>query len=107
MFISFFLARLDIELIKLLINSFKSIFLKFNLSSPYSILVRSKSDETISDSLSELCNIAFAKTLACFLSSNAPSINVSEFALITLTGVLNSCERFEIKSLLIESRLLS
>ena len=71
-------------------NSLKSRSFIFNLRSPYSILERSIRSLTIEDSLSELCNIALAKTLASFLLSSAPSNNVSEFAIITLTGVLNS-----------------
>ena len=103
----FFFDRVDIDSIYLLKNKSKSNCSKFNLSSPYSILDKSNKEETISVNLSALCKIALAKILACFLSSKALSIRVSEFALITLTGVLSSCERFEIKSLLIESRLLS
>ena len=51
--------------------------------------------------------MAFEKVFASFLLSIAPFIKVSAFAEITLTGVLNSCDKFEIKSLLIEAFALN
>ena len=98
----FFLPKFLSESIHSSIDCFKSIFSINNVSSPWSILDKSKRSETISVNLSELCRIAFAKTFACFLSSRAPSTKVSELARITLTGVLNSWLTLEIKSLLME-----
>ena len=73
-----------------LILFFKSISSRLNCLSPYSILDKSIRLVTISVSLSELCKIALVNLRASFELSNAPSKRVSEFALITLTGVLNS-----------------
>ena len=87
--------------------SFNIISLMTNLSSPYSILDRSINEVTISLNLFALCKMAFEKVFASFLSSSAPSKRVSELAFITLTGVLSSCDKFETKSLRIESICLN
>ena len=78
-----------------------------NFKSPYSILDKSISEVTISLKRSALCKMALENVLASFGLSKAPSNKVSEFALITLTGVLSSCDKFETKSLRIESISLS
>ena len=86
----FFFVRLSIDKINGSIKLSRSIGTILSFKSPYSILDKSIKSETINDNLSELCKMALANTFASFLLSNAPSSRVSELALITLTGVLNS-----------------
>ena len=87
----------------------KNVSIKINDKKPTqystkkSLWNKSIKEVTISLKRSALCSMALENVLASLESSKAPSKRVSELALITLTGVLSSWDRFDTKSLRIES----